>query len=393
MNLFMAIVLGAVPALLVAAAFLIVVRMPPQKKSQRRMAWALLACVVLIPLIGLVAQTAVVAFILAPPAIGLLALVWTNYEIKPRQRVWWLLGGLATGVVVGISFYRTETGSLAILLGNALALGGAWLAIRRGWGKALALAAAVVFLFLLGNDTWLSLTLPGLPRLLGVPLGVLHYFLPGWVTALGAFFLSEGFVEAAKGGWRKAVLQLLLALGLLAWLVWLIYWTAAWDQTSDGLGGVALAFPGALTAVAAGMFLAVKSTFKPQALRWALGAVYAVGVPLLLFAALTRGSDFDYQQATSERAAQVSAALEAYAAENGAYPQELSALTPGQLRAIPQPFIERGETWCYQAWQGGYRLGALWRENFSMPWQIKVYASQGEPPGGEWECTVRLSEK
>lgn len=398
MNLFTAILLGVVPALFVAAAFVTLIRKPPEKKNQRWLAWALLACVVLIPLIGLVAQTAVVAFIMAPPAIGLLALVWTNFEIKPRQRVWWLLGGLVTSLIVGISFYRSEAGSLAILLGNALVLGSAWAAVRKGWGKAAGLALAAVFLFLLSSDTWIGTTLPDMPRLIGVPLGVLHYFLPGWVTALAAFLIADGLKQASqagkavKAGWWKAVLQFMLALGLLAWLGWVIYWNSAWDQTSDGLGGVMLALPGMLTAVAAGMFLAVRAPLEREAWRWVLGAVYGVSVPLLLFLAFNRGWDFDYQAVTRQRAAQVAQALEEYRAQQGAYPAELDELTPGTLRALPQPFILRGESWCYQSWQDGYRLGALWRENFSLPLEVKVYASQGEPPEEAWECDLRLAE-
>jgi hypothetical protein len=392
MNLFTAILLGVVPALFVAAAFVSMIKKPLEKKNQRWLAWALLACVVLIPLIGLVAQTAVVAFIMAPPAIGLLALVWTNFEIKPRQRVWWLLGGLVTGLIVGISFYRSEAGSLAILLGNALVLGSAWVAVRKGWGKAAALALAAVFLFLLSSDTWIRTTLPEMPRFIGVPLGVLHYLLPGWVTALAAFLIAAGLRNTEKASWWKAVLQVGLALGLLAWLGWVIYWNTAWDLTSDGLGGIMLAFPGALTAVAAGMFLAVKAPLERESWRWVLGAVYGVSVPLFLFLAFYRGWDFDYQAVTRQRAAQVAQALEDYQAQQGSYPAELDELTPGTLRTIPQPFILRGESWCYQSWQGGYRLGALWREYFSLPLEVKVYASQGEPPEGEWECDLRLAE-
>jgi len=402
MTLFQSILLGVAPALLAAAAWAAFRAIPAQQKSRRWLAGALLAGLVLVPLIGLVRQTAVMAFVLAPAAIGLLALVWTQQKIPPRWRVWLLPAGLAVGVLVGVSFYVQAASSLGVLLGNALALGGAWLAVKGGWSKALAVSAAAIGLAVLGSDAWIGGLLPQMPRYLGVVAGVVLYFIPGWVTALaagliaaglGAGALSTGSKNVAVRPWKiwlQAAVHALLALGLLGWLGWLIYWTAAWYQTSDGVGGVSLVTPAGLTALAAGMFLALFAPFERLAWRWLLGAGYAALAPLFLFQVFYQGFQMDYHALTRQRADQVAQTLEAYRQQEGEYPQSLEALAPQGAAALPQPFILRGETWCYQGGGDAYRLGALYREYFSSPLEVRVYASQGALPEGGWECDARL---
>ena len=78
--------------------------------------------------------------------------------------------------------------------------------------------------------------------------------------------------------------------------------------------------------------------------------------------------------------------------ENERYPKELGELVPKQLLWIPEPVILRGEGWCYQGDRNYYRLGAFFREYFSTPLSLHIYASAGNLPDEGWACEQRLAE-
>jgi hypothetical protein len=187
---------------------------------------------------------------------------------------------------------------------------------------------------------------------------------------------------------RRAVLQLGAAALLLAGLLYTIYWTSIWDQTSDGLGGIFLTYPGAMLGIGAGMLLTIYSA----GWRRLAGLLFLVLVPLLLSQALKRGWQASYHAITEARAANIAAALEKYHARTGAYPQELKELAPRDLLLIRQPVLLQGEPWCYQGDVDSYRLGAVFREYFSSPLSIQIYASAGDPPDSGWACDARLAE-
>ncbi len=179
-----------------------------------------------------------------------------------------------------------------------------------------------------------------------------------------------------------------MAVFLLGGLSYTIYWSSIWDQTSDGLGGIFLAQFGAMVGVGAGMLLMVfccRLAAVGGLLFLVRGAAAAVpGLQPWLAGFLP----CDHRAASGS----IATALERYHARTGAYPQELSELTPRDLLFIPQPVILQGEPWCYQGAAGSYRLGAVFREYFSSPWSIKVYASAGETLASAWACETRLAE-
>jgi len=123
------------------------------------------------------------------------------------------------------------------------------------------------------------------------------------------------------------------------------------------------------------------------------GFLFALLIPLLMFGAFTYGWAVSYHALTEQRAARIEAALERFHARHGRYPVELKELAPRELLWIPSQVILQDEDWCYQGGQDFYRLGAFWREYFSTPLELKIYASAGAPPETGWVCQDRLAEQ
>ncbi len=123
----------------------------------------------------------------------------------------------------------------------------------------------------------------------------------------------------------------------------------------------------------------------------AAGLLFAIVTPLLLLLSFEWGWQVSYHDLTEARAERITQALASYHQREGAYPPALEALTPRDLLYLHQPVEIQGETWCYQGGAHFYRLGAFYREYFSLPVQLKVFAAQGEPDS-EWACAGQLAE-
>jgi hypothetical protein len=122
------------------------------------------------------------------------------------------------------------------------------------------------------------------------------------------------------------------------------------------------------------------------------GAAFALLVPAILYVAFTKGWDVSYHALTEASAVRIQRALESYYARTGSYPPELSELVPRDLLWVSQPVIFQGEGWCYEGAQDFFRLGAVYREYFSSPLSIRIYASAGDPPELEWICDRQLAK-
>jgi len=172
--------------------------------------------------------------------------------------------------------------------------------------------------------------------------------------------------------WRK-ILFFSLAVLLLFTLAYVIYWEAIWDQTSDGLGGIWLAYQASLAAVLCGAVMGVKarSWFRSA------GFIFALLTPVLLLGAFRMGWNADYQGLSNLRAGKIAAALTRYQIREGHYPDRLEELVPGYLLRVPSQVILRQEDWCYQGGGNAYVLAAYWRKYFSNPLEVRVYASNG----------------
>jgi hypothetical protein len=188
--------------------------------------------------------------------------------------------------------------------------------------------------------------------------------------------------------WLSAILRFGLALLLLAGLIYTILWGSVWDQTYDGMTGIILSVFCSLVSIGAGVLMAFTLTGK---LRIA-SLIFLIVVPVLLFQGFNLGWQISNLEITARRAARIQRAVERFHARQQAYPAALDDLIPRDLLWLPEPVILKGEGWCYQGGGDYYRLGAFYRDFFSSPLSVKVYAQAGSPPFAGWECAARLWE-
>jgi hypothetical protein len=181
--------------------------------------------------------------------------------------------------------------------------------------------------------------------------------------------------------WTHPVLAVLL----LIYLAYTIYWASIWDQTNDGFGGLFLALSVQLIAVAAG--IALVAMLKGR-LRFG-GVAFGVLAPLLFIQALNRGMEVSYHELTENRAALIEQALERYHLARGSYPMELSELTPRYLLQVPEPVILRDVGWCYRGGENYYQLGTFYREFFGLSVSFRIYNHAGDPPDS-WMCEEKM---
>jgi hypothetical protein len=407
MNLITAIQLAAIPAMLIIAASVLLQRRKLEETSARRrwFFWllALSAGILLLLYLSRLLFPQVemrFGFFLAaaclPVLLGMLALLLLDVgawvEMPPFQKV---LALLASAVVLAFAFFALQPyGYGLILLIGAVILALAWSLIKLPRGLLVGLGG-LVFLLL---GVWLNLvygtnfaTLPGAVRSL---LGPLLFFSPVLAILIAAALVygvlrDAGEPDAADKASRLSLaVRSGLALLLIGMLAFNIFWASLWDQTNDGFGGILTAGYSSISAIAAGMIVGVRSADKR---RWAAG-LFTVLIPLALFAAFSSGNGADYQALTARRAARIQAALESYHAKNGAYPQDLKELAPGELLAIPRPTIIPGEDWCYQSGEDYYQLATYHRRYFSTPFSLRVYAAAGNPPEPDAACQNHLAE-
>lgn len=324
------------------------------------------------------------AYISAPVVTGVLALLvmYLRQHWSPSRKA-----VLVILVLIGILLLALQSrwsGDLfATLTGLLIFLLLAWWIPQRNTGYlALLTAACMVYLFIQNNvsqparvvgSLWPVLSFAILPLLVVVPAVLVHRA----VRALE----SSGFGPMKPDAVGERIAYIALAMLLLGYFAYSIYWYSIWDHTSDGLGGIFLTLPGSIMAVAAGLVL----TYILPGWRRLGGVAFAVLVPVLLNQAFYRGWDVSYHGLTEDRAARIERALEGYHADHGSYPQELEDLFPRYLRRIPEPVILRTVDWCYRAGKDHYRLGTFYRDYFSTPISFRLYAQAGEPPD-EWAC-------
>ncbi len=407
MNLITAVQLAAIPAMLIVLASALVQRRSLENSSaNRRWFFWLLALSagiqLLLYLFSLLFPQSEMRFgyFLAvaslPVLLGMLALllldvgVWAGIPITQK-----VIALLVAAVVVASAFLALQPYGLGlVLLAGAVILAMAWTLIKlprsflTGLGLLIFLMLSQSLNVTYGAD-YASRSSP--VRSL---LGPLLFFLPAIAIMLvavlidGALRYEDDPRVPDKGDWFSLATSGGLALLLIGVVAYNIYWTSLWDQTTDGVGGIIGAGLTSVTAIAAGMILGVRSTSKR---RWA-GGLFTVLIPLVLFGAFMFGTGADYHALTAQRARRIQAALESYKTKNGAYPQGLQDLVPGELLAVPKPAIHPGEGWCYQAGPDFYQLSTYYRRYFSTPFSLHVYAAAGNPPDSNAACQSHLAE-
>ena len=408
MTMTLLIQIGIIPALLVVLAGMLILHVGSDRTAGRRFLLFLLAVgVLLIAAVFVAGQldhrpAFQVLNLLAPVLIGVLALILVHLKLLAQlsrgEKARASLLGLAILALLALT-WRQPSGMASVILLGALLLAAVWALV--GTFDALGLALGLVCLALLALFNALPLVDPDLQSLtwLRLPFAILLYILPGLVVALAAVLISAGLRllprpdTAGKPGaapvfWFPAVWRLGLAALLLGTLAYTILWASIWDQTSDGLGGIMFSTQAALIAIAAGMLMGVTAT----GWRRSAGLAFAVLVPLLMFGAFDYGWDVSYHAITEARVARIQRAVERFHARDGRYPEELKELVPCDLLWIPGPVILQGQGWCYQGGQDHYRLGTFYREYFSTPISLRIYASAGSAPESVWACEEKLAE-
>ncbi len=404
--------IGIIPALLIVLGGMLVLRKGSDHTSSRRfLLYLLFIGVLLMPVVFVIERispehdtqlTNLISTLTAPILIGLLALILVNLKLlarlKPGEKVLAILFGLILLVLMAGSVWGQPFGMAQLILSGALVLAFVWVFVGKfdALGAALSLAALIILAFFnFGNLEDLS----SIPNWLRFPFGLLMFSLPGLVVALAAVWITSGLKsishpkEAQKAGkaptlWFPALLRFGLAVVLLGYLAYTIVWASIWDQTSDGLGGIMFAMWASLTAIVAGMLMSLTAT------KWygSAGFIFALLVPVLMFGAFRYGWGVSYHAITEERASRIQHAVESFYNQNEHYPKELSELIPDHLLWIPKPVILREEGWCYQGDRDYYRLGSFFREYFSTPLSLHIYASAGNSPDADWACDERLAE-
>lgn len=392
--------ISILPALLITLGGLLVLRNAEEEKAQRRFLLYLLVVgsLLLLALFIAIQMTPPrdnrpfwqVSAVLIPAVIGVLALiVLRSKQLAAMSRGAQLLA-LLLAVAVGLAgmvvsswntrfelAYRILPGVLVLVLGWALG---------RRFQKTAVFVAILLLLCLFGLNTLFNAP-AGEPSPPPPWLAILFRIgieaLPGLLVVVPAVLLTNS-LQSRNG--KPALLPIMLALGLLGYLAYSIFWASVWDHTSDGLGGLALSQPSAPVAVGAGMAMAVALT----GWRRGAGLLFALLAPLLLYQSFEQGWQVSYHDLTEARAERIVQALVDYHQREGVYPPTLDALTPRYLLRVPQPVELRGETWCYQGGADFYRLGAFFCEFFSMPVRLQVYTAVGEPDS-VWACEEQLA--
>ncbi len=206
---------------------------------------------------------------------------------------------------------------------------------------------------------------------------------PFMVVALSASLITSGIkrIPAAQGdhpksafrAWSPTFLRFGLAILLLAGLIYTILWGSIWDQPSDSMIGIVLSWFCSLVSIGAGMLMA----FTLSGRQRIASLIFLIVVPVLLFQGFTLGWQISNLEITAGRATRIQRAVERFHDRKKRTRQLWMNLTPRDLLWLPGPVILKGEGWCYQAGEDYYRLGAFYRDFFSSPLSVKVYAQAG----------------
>lgn len=397
--------LGIIPALLITLAGVIILRGDDKEKGARRFLVFLLAAGVLFQSALFITKRFITepydqpffqtTWLLAPSFLGIFALILLNGRVALagmdcRTRMTAGLLGLAMVILFGLN-WDSRWGLEYLVLPGALILAIGW-ALGKRYNRlttVLSLFFLVVFFFLY----WQLNHPPDYDnpaiRVLGIVFSVVFLVTPGLSVVMSAVLITEGMIRQEERGSRFLRLaKIALAVCLILCLAYIIFWGSVWDQTSDGLFGVFFTQPSAITAIGAGMLM----TLALRGRHRLAGLAFLLVVPILLNQSFERGWRVSYHEITEERADRIARALDQFKEREGYYPESLEALTPRDLLFIQQPMILAGKEWCYQGGRDFYRLATYYREYFSMPISLRVYASAGEPPAGTWECEERLTE-
>jgi hypothetical protein len=155
-----------------------------------------------------------------------------------------------------------------------------------------------------------------------------------------------------------------------------LYWQSIWDSTTDSMNIILLIGPLIAVLVSGALLSGILRGWNR--LYSLLYTAFLAGVVILVY---TFAKRTDYHQLTVTHAATVTRAVDTYYAREGRYPQSLGQLVPWTVLWLPKPVIMHGQDWCYQSGEAFYRLGYVWRDQWSSPYlSVRVYKSEGTVP-------------
>lgn len=254
------------------------------------------------------------------------------------------------------------------------------------------LGAYAITVVLLLVSTWAADTgrpLVETPVWLAAIVKMAGYLMPGIAIIVAAQLVREGQMGVGPVDWRKAILSCVLILPILLLVGYQMRVAAVWDVATDGLRSIFLWLLISIAGIAAAMQLGWALPGK----RKVAALAFAVVVPVSMMGAERIGTWGPYGEwgkmpiaVTEQRAEVVNRAIQRYYERNGYYPDALTNLTPRYLVYVPNPLIIPGQTWCYEGGDNYYRLGYVYRQSFSSPASVRVHSAVGEPPVAAWGC-------
>lgn len=393
--------LGLIPAFLILLVGLLLRRDEDTQKGERRLLlFLLVAGSVLVGLMGLSQLPAwqssrfrfEAARILTLPLVGVLALTvlylpWLRGMERRMKTAVYILAALQLALIITLSTSRDF--GLWFLYLPAVAV----VVIFWGVGRHYNRLAVTFGLLALGGLLLTHYFLSHPLREMVFPYAGIFLFLgaPLLGVAAPAILMANGlhhWADSGAAGRRGLFMSLALALLTLALVGLYVFWGSVWDQTMDlGFGFLAVPFVTG-TAVAAGMAMSVVLEGKQRL----VGLAFMLLLPLLFYQLHALGLNAPYHAYNEQRAARIAAALDDFYEREGHYPETLTSLVPRDLLSVPQPILLHGEQWCYQGGTDFYRLTAFYQQHWASLISLKIYATQGEFPPGEWVCETMLAD-
>lgn len=336
------------------------------------------------------------ASLMVPALIGILALTILNIRSITRLHGTARIGAVILIVVQVILLYPLQTNPMGIIgpfvLPGVIVLVAGW-----GIGYRRPRAATLLSLVVLAGLFWAYHDIANAPPqepaigVFGFALPLGFYLISALVIVLPAVLITNALIPDEPSTMKEARSPLarfvMLGLGLLLpfGATYVVYWGTIWDGTNDGIFGIIVAQFAVLTAVGAGMLMALTLRGKTRL----VGLAFMAGMPLLLALMFNLGLQTSYHEITEDRAARIAQALAQFQLREGHYPQTLAELMPGDLPYVESPIMIPGENWCYRGDADYYQLATFYREYFSSPISLRVYQSDGEAPAGDWDCDGR----
>ncbi len=397
--------LGIIPAILITLTGILILRGENKEGNVPRFLLFLLGVMVLFQLALFIIRRFFTepynqpifqaTWLLAPSILGILALILLNARtawINMNRRTKAAVGALALVTAVLFTLNRdSQWGLEFLILPGAVILSVGWALGRRHPRLAIILSLFSIAILLYTN--WTMTHPPDYEnpnvRALGMVLFFPLFVIPGLSVVMSAVLLTDSLTqdEESLNRFHRAA-RIALGAGLLLYLGYIIHWGSVWDQTDDGLLGVFLADPAAITAIGAGMVMILATRGRNRL----VGLLFMIAIPIFLQQSFERGWQVSYHEITETRAARIAGALDQFKEREGHYPESLQELTPRDLLFIQQPMILAGEEWCYESGGDHYRLAAFYREFFSAPVSLRLYESAGDVPSSPMSCEGRLAE-